>query len=153
MIERVYYTCDELMGRHPDAILWGWDSKKIGVFYRCLLIHGRRFGKNKRLAVDENSFVTLMEFVYNNRLADFMVKDDPNDLFMGYEEVMAHFPQAELYRWNPTVMGILCSSQLLYGKKCFGEAGNLVSVRSAGRLIDFTADRFQKIAALRKRAS
>ena len=133
-----YLTCQEFIDKYPSVKLWGWNNNKIGVFYNCLLIDGRKFGNNSRTIITESSILKLMLFVENQ------VKIiDPNPDYMTYQEIMDVRSRTILYRWSPTIIGILCNSGLLQGKRSSKEAQNLVSVQSVVRLIEFSNQRFQ----------
>ncbi|MBD3637189.1 MAG: hypothetical protein HUJ25_07560 [Crocinitomicaceae bacterium] len=93
--------------------------------------------------------IRLIEFVHDCCMENYRLKQDPNEVFMSYEEVLNYFPEAEFYNWTPTIMGLLCSAQLLLGKYCSKEARKLVSVSSVNRLINYTNDRFKRISNLR----
>lgn len=138
-----YYTCQELLDLYPHLKLWGWTPNKIGTFYRCLLVDGKKFGKNKRTLITESSFNRLIEFVY---LSVDDLQDRPE--FMGYDEVMECTPQASFYRWTPTVIGVFCNSALLWGKRSQKESKHLVSRQSVQRLIKFTNQRFIDVSNL-----
>lgn len=136
-----YYTCRELMQLYKAVKLWGWNSSKIGVFYNCLLLDGRKFGKHSQTIVTESSFIKLMDFVKNS-----IEIEEENPEYMTYQEIMDGIPQAEFYRWSPTTIGIFNKSGLLQGKRCKKEARSLVSKQSVIRLVKFTSNRFHEIA-------
>ncbi len=121
----------------------GWTPNKIGTFYRCLLVDGKKFGKNKRTLITESSFNKLIEFVY---LSVDDIQNKPE--FIGYKEVIEYITQANFYRWTPTVIGIFCNSALLWGKKSQKESKHLVSRQSVIRLIEFTNDHFTDVSNL-----
>ncbi len=137
-----YYTCQELVDNHAAVKLLGWNPNKIGVFYNCLLLDGRCFGKNSRVIITESSFKNLMIYVYNTTT---VVEQNPE--YLSYEEVMEIFPQARLYRWSPTILGILYHSRLLTGKNSSKEGKCLVTKNSVINLIRYTNQRFIEIAS------
>ena len=102
-----------------------------------------KFGKNKRTLITESSFNKLIEFVH---LSVDDIQDKPE--FIGFEEVLEDIPQTNFYRWTPTIIGVLCSSSLLWGKKCKKESKHLVSRQSVQRLIKFTNQRFIDVSNL-----
>lgn len=133
------FTLQELIHRHPEVILWKWDDKKIGMFFRCLLIDGETFGRNKRKIVTEESFVLLMDYVNENKECNYT-----NGEFMAYTEVIEVSEYAKACNWTPTIIGNFCTSSLLYGKKCSRESRKLVAKESVIRLLKFTKERYQK---------
>ncbi len=139
-----YYTCHELIKRHPMVKLWGWNEAKVGVFYSCLLLDGKKFGKRSRTLITESSFECLKAFVINSTQCC-----DDNPEFMSYDEIMELVPQAELYRWNTSFIGIFYHSALISGKKCKKENRCLVSKASVARLIHYTNQRFYEISQKR----
>jgi hypothetical protein len=138
-----YLTCRELMSKYPSVKLWGWNVVKIGVYYNCLLLDGRKFGKNSQTIIIEKSFSELMTFV--EQQVEII---DTNPTFMAYHEVLEEIPQTVLYRWNPNVIGFFRNSGLLQGKKSHQEGINMVTFESVLRLIEFTNQRFRDIARL-----
>lgn len=135
-----YYTCDELLHKYPLTKLWGWTAVKIGVFYNCLLLDGKRFGKKGRIMVSESSFENLMEYVHYSATIAITSED-----CLSYDEILDLIPQAVYYRWTPTSIGIFFHSRLLYGKQSSKESRNLILKQSAVRLIEFTNQRFENI--------
>ena len=137
-----YFTCQEILEVYSHVKLWGWNANKIGTFYNCLLLDGRKFGKGRTI-ITESSFVALADFVYQG----LIIKDD-QPIFLSYDEIIEEIPQAELYRWTPTIIGILYHTNLLKGKQCKKEGRNLITEQSAKRLIQFTSNRFNNMANL-----
>ncbi len=135
-----YLTCEEFIIKYPKVRLWGWNSKKVGAFYNCLLIDGKKFGKHSKTLIIESSILKLMQYV-----EDQGEVIDKNPDFVTYGEVMDEFSQTILYRWSPTIIGIFCHSALLIGKRSGKEAQNMVSIQSVLRLIEFTNQRFKNI--------
>ena len=131
-----YFTCQELIDRHPHVKLWGWTSNKVGIFYRCLLVDGRKFGRSSRTLVTESSLINLMKFAYNE-----LSEAENGADFFAYDEIMDLIPQTEYYRWSPSIIGTFCKSALLVGKRSHKESRNLVSKQSVSRLINFTNQR------------
>lgn len=138
-----YLTCDELLSLYPHAKIWGWDTRKIGTFYRCLLIDGKPFGKKQRIQVTERSFVQLI-----NYKTDFDENRQFCNIYMTYDEIMEDVPQAEGYRWSPTVIGVLKSAGLLHGKRLGKESANAITETSVSGLIGFTNQRLENIINL-----
>ena len=136
-----YYTCRELINRYHFVRLWRWNESKIGVFYQCLLLDGRKFGKNSKTIITEDSFEKLIDYVKSSSEIS-----DPYPDYYSYQEVIDEFPQTTLYRWSPTTIGFFYHSGLLQGKKSVKEGKNLVSIQSVFRLIEFTNQRFHNIA-------
>ena len=133
-----YLTCQEFIDKYPSVKLWGWNKNKIGMFYNCLLIDGRKFGNNSRTIITEASILKLMEFAENQAK---IIDTDPD--YVTYQEIMETRSRTILYRWSPTIIGILCKSGLLQGKRCNKEAQNLVSTQSVTRLIEYLNQRFR----------
>lgn len=136
-----YYTCQELVDKGGAVKLLRWNAAKIGVFYNCLLLDGKTFGKHSRVIVTVTSFNALVEYAYN--VLGF-VETEPE--YLSYDEVLNEIPQAELYRWSPTIIGHLYHAGLLQGKKSLKEGKNLVTRQSVINLIRFTGKRFNDIA-------
>ncbi len=138
-----YYTCQEIIEAYKEVKLWGWNVNKIGAFYNCLLLDGKRIQGNKKTLITESSFLRLMEFVYSS-----LDISPSKEEYIGYEEVLESVPQAIFYRWSPTLIGMFYNSNLLQGKKCCIENRNLVTLQSVQRLIQYTSERFRNIANL-----
>ena len=126
---------------YPHVRKWGWNSNKLGTFHSCLLLHGRRINNNGRLIITLESFRCLIEYVENSRYLT-----EKERYYVSYEEILETIPQAEYYCWTPTRIGILRSGQLIQGKNSRSEKRNLVALESAIDLINFTKDRFDRIA-------
>lgn len=137
-----YYTCGELIKKYPLTTLWGWNDRKIGVFFNCLLLDGKKFGKNKRTMVKESSFVSLIQFVESSVAAPRHSTPE----YLSYEEIMERIPQAQDYRWSNSNLGIFYHSKLLMGKMSKKESCVLIEKQSVLRLIKYTNQRFIAIA-------
>lgn len=140
MNQSYYLTCQQLLEKYPDARIWGWDARKIGTFYSCLLLEGRRFGSNSRPMISEISFSNLMNFVRNT-----YENYELNEPLYSYEEIMELFPQAAKYRWTPTKIGQMRSAKLLMGLKSSKENRYLIARSSADQLIRYTNQIFLDI--------
>jgi len=141
MAKYTYYTCQELADNHNNPVkMFRWNANKIGLFYNCLLLDGKSFGKN-RIIISESSFKNLIAYAY-----DALSIIDTQPEYLSYDDVMELIPQAELYRWSPTVIGVFFHSALLCGKKSKEESRNLVTKQSVINLIQYTNKRFSDIA-------
>lgn len=136
-----YLTCRELIQKYPSVQLWGWNAVKIGVFYNCLLLDGRKFGKNSQTIIIEASFLKLIEFVEQGAL---IIESEPE--YANYQNVLDSFVQSVMYRWSPSAIGLFRHSGLLKGKRSHKEGANMVTLQSVERLIEFTNQRFYNIA-------
>lgn len=133
-----YFTCQELVDLHSKTVnLLRWNASKIGTFYNCFLLDGKTFGKNRRIIITEQSFTDLLTFAYNS----LSIKEERPE-YMSYEDVIEKIPQAEFYRWTPTVIGVFFHSGLLDGKRSHEESRNLVTKKSVVDLINYTNNRF-----------
>ncbi|MBI3136058.1 MAG: hypothetical protein HYZ14_15380 [Bacteroidetes bacterium] len=133
-----YYTCQQVIDLHTSVKAFGWNPAKIGVFYNCLLLDGKYFGKRSRVAVTESSFKNLVAYAYQS-----LEVIDMEPVYLSYDEIIEEFPQADRLRWSPTVIGILYHSSLLQGKKSNKESRYLITKQSALRLIEYTLQRFK----------
>ena len=139
MENNIYYTCQELINRNVSTQFLNWNISKVGIFYSCSLIEGRPFGKNKRVIISEDSFKLLIAFAHKVKDS---VESEPE--YLTYEDVLFLYPQTTAFHWTPTVIGTLCHSTLLCGKRSRKEDCNLVSIPSVENLIAFTAQRLRK---------
>lgn len=135
-----YFTCQELIDGQGPVKLFHWNANKIGVFYKCLLLDGKTYSQNSKVMVTKESFDALVAYAY-----DVLGFVDQNPEYLSYDEVLDRFPQADFYRWSPTVIGILYHAGLLSGKKSGKEGRNLVTRQSVLNLLTYTDQRFRNI--------
>jgi hypothetical protein len=112
------------------------------VFYNCLLLDGKKFGKNSQTLVIESSFLKLIDFVEKEGL---IIENDAE--YLSYQCVLDNISQALMYRWTTNSIGLFRHSGLLKGKRLHKAGINVVSMQSVKRLIGFTNQRFIDIAS------
>jgi hypothetical protein len=61
-------TPDELMNRFPNVATIGWDTSKIGVFFKSSLLMGYVAKHDKKALIIEDSFRKLIDYASSNLL-------------------------------------------------------------------------------------
>jgi hypothetical protein len=133
----IYKTPHELLSESKNLENCGWTEYKIGLFFICGLLIGKR--KKRKIYILESSFDELVEYsgtVYLKR-QKYKMHEKLHDVLTPKEIGDKYSLILEQLSWNPIRIGIFYSADLLSGYKSAKEDKTLIIEESLFDLINY----------------
>jgi hypothetical protein len=132
-----FLTPVQLIEKYPQMKDWGWTASKIGIFYYCGLVNGKR--RMFKSYILESSFLELIEFA--NLVAtkhQMSIKPGKRNNLLTPQEILEKYPECvrKLF-WNSHKIGVLFNSGLLLGYRSGREYKALIHESSVLTLIRY----------------